>query len=160
MLFLDFTENSQNGIVPRPKSLCIRLSLKIDIVEISMEKLVLLLVEMKFSLGEHCQLGPSWVNLGENIVEVLTQLHLELQVILLGDVLDRDAVAEKLHQVPLGCGQQKVVSMEDNSGIVLDKLPVLVKLPTVGDAIQLCLYMVHYLFYFDTVFNTPTLKKI
>ena len=99
MLFLDFTENSQNGIVPRPKSLCIRLSLKIDIVEISMEKLVLLLVEMKFSLGEHCQLGPSWVNPGENIVEVLTQLHLELQVILLGDVLDRDAVAEKLHQV-------------------------------------------------------------
>ena len=46
MLFLDFTENSQNGIVPRPKSLCIRLSLKIDIVVESLEKLVLLLVEM------------------------------------------------------------------------------------------------------------------
>ena len=93
-------------------------------------------------------------------MEVLTQLHLELQVILLGDVLDRDAVAEKLHQVSLGRGQKEVVSVEDNSGIVLDKLPVLVKLPTVGDAIQFCLNMVHYLFYFDTVFNTPALKNI
>ena len=93
-------------------------------------------------------------------MEVLTQLHLELQVILLGDVLDRDAVAEKLHQVPLGRGQKEVVPMEDNSGIILDKLPVLVKLPTVSNAIQLCLNMVHYLFYFNTVFNTPALKNI
>ena len=120
----------------------------------------ILLVEMKFPFGKHCQLGPSRVNLGENVVEVLTKLHLVLQVILLGDVLDGDAVAEILHQVPLGRGQEEVVPVENNSGVVLDELPVLVKLPTVGDAIQLCLYMVHYLFYFDTVFNTPTLKKI
>ena len=113
---------------------------------------------MKFSLGKHCQLRPSRVNLGENVVEVLTKLHLVLQVILLGDVLDGDAVAEILHQVPLGRGQEEVVPVENNSGVVLDELPVLVKLAAVGDPSQLRLNMTHDLFYFITVFNTPALK--
>ena len=113
---------------------------------------------MKFSLGKHCQLRPSRVNLGENIVKVLTQLDLVLQVILLGGVLDGDAVAEELHQVPLGRGQQEVVPVEDDSGIVLDKLSILLKLAAVSDPIQFRLYVIHNLFYFYTVFNTPALK--
>ena len=91
-------------------------------------------------------------------MKVLTQLNLVLQVILLGGVLDGDAVAEELHQVPLGRGQQEVIPVEDDSGVVQDKLSVLLKLAAVCDPIQFRLNMIHNLFYFNTVFNTPALK--
>ena len=54
---------------------------------------------MKFPLGEHGELWPARVNPGEDVVEVLAELHLVLELVLLAEVGHGDAVAEELHQV-------------------------------------------------------------
>ena len=113
---------------------------------------------MKLSLGKHGQLRPARVNFSEHVVEVLAELDLVLQLVLLADVVHGDAVAEVLHQVPLGRGQEEVVLVQDGPGVVSDEVPVSVKLSTVGDGVELRLDMTHDLLYLITVFSAPALK--
>ena len=106
---------------------------------------------MKFSLSKHGQFRPAWVDLGENIMKILTKLNFILQIILLAGIVHTNTVAVVLHQVPLGGGQEEVVLVEDDSGVVLDELLVLFKVSAVGDVVQLSLHMSHNLFNLITI---------
>ena len=92
-------------------------------------------------------------------MEVLAELDLVLQVVLLADVLDRDAVAEILHQIPLGRNQEEVIFVKDCPGVIRDEILVSVKLSTVCDAVQLSLNNTHDLFNLITVFSGRALKR-
>ena len=92
-------------------------------------------------------------------MEVLAELDLVLQVVLLADVMDGDAVAEILHQIPLGRHQEKVVLVKNCPGVICDEVLVSVKLSTVCDAVKLHFNMTHDLLNLITVFFASALKR-